>query len=105
MVLMNKGEVLAGLVVKVMSPGKDNGFKTFDLLPDLTDLQLLKKHDRRSANILACKCHGHDGDHNNQGDGPQKKGNAVDDHRQKRVLLVKVNDAFHRVWFGVSIGF
>jgi hypothetical protein len=54
--------------------------------------------------ILARKCHGHDGHHNNEGDGPQKKGNAVDDHRQEGVLLVKVNDAFHRVWFGVSIG-
>lgn len=101
---MNKGQVLAGLVLKAMPPGKDNGFKSFDLLADLTDLQLLKKHDRRSANILACKSYGHDGDHNNEGDGPQKKGNAVDDHRQEGVLLVKVNDAFHRVWFGVSIG-
>ena len=52
-----------------------------------------------SVFFLSCKSHSHNGDDQDNGECPDKKGDAVDDERQQRILVVKVKDAFHRLCF------
>ena len=88
---------------------EDDDLETWCFFADLLDDQSLVFHRnlfgtisakiisrRRKAFGSSSKSYGHNSNDDDDGKGPEKKCNAIDDHGQQWILLVKVYKLFHR---------